>query len=460
MSIAYFLDLFKRVWYSPGSYKCSMESTISNKTYYIWPLGCQTNKSDGERVATVLESMGYVRVEDEANANVVAVIACAIRQSAVDRIYGKFRSWEGRQANGQLTTVLTGCVLPHDKKKLGPKFDLVFEIEELPKLPLLLAQSSMEVTVNQGDQMEYFNIAPIHNSTFRAWVPIMKGCDKFCTYCAVPYTRGRERSRPSQDIITEVRELIAKGYKDIHLLGQNVNSYGLDKKGKELSFAQLLEEVALLDGDFWVRFHAPHPRDFTDDVIEVIANYPKLCKQINLPAQAGSSQVLRRMNRPYTREQYMDLIDRITTGVPNVSLSTDIIVGFSGETPQQFSESATLLEYCKYDMAFIARYSERPGTVAARRFADDVSDEDKKSREVELDRILRRTFTENQTPRLGQVDKVLVEKYSKDHWLGRNQHQITIEFQAPAEANLVGTFQRVLLDHVEPFRFVGTLQDS
>lgn len=430
----------------------------NKKTYYIWPLGCQTNKSDGERVAAVLEKMGYARVEEDTDASIVTVVACAVRQSAVDRIYGKFRNWEKRQQQGNLTTLLTGCVLPHDKQRLSPKFDLVFEIEDLPKLPLLLAQTSIEITVDQRDKMEYFDIQPLHKSTFRAWVPIMKGCDKFCTYCAVPYTRGRERSRPSVDIIKEVSELVAKGYKDIHLLGQNVNSYGLDKPGEEISFAQLLEQVATIEGDFWVRFHAPHPRDFTDDVIEVIAQYPKLCKQINLPAQAGNSQILRRMNRPYTREQYMELVDRIRAGIPNVSLSTDIIVGFCGETEEQFQDSKTLMEYCKYDMAFIAKYSVRPGTVAARRFEDTISDTDKKHREEVLTDVLRATFTENQLPYVGTVDRVLVESYSKDHWLGRNEHQVTVAFDAPADANLAGTFQQIKLLSVEPFRFVGELQ--
>lgn len=419
------------------------------KTYYIWPLGCQTNKSDGERVATVLEKLGYTRTENDHDANVIAVIACAIRQSAVDRIYGKFRWWEERQQSGELTTLLTGCVLPHDKQKLTPKFDLVFDIEELPKLPLLLAQTNVEETVNLRDQMAYFDIQPIHNSTFRAWVPIMKGCDKFCTYCAVPYTRGRERFRPADNIIKEVEDLIERGYKDIHLLGQNVNSYP--------GFAQLLADVASLPGDFWVRFHAPHPKDFTQDVIDVIAQYPKLCKQINLPAQSGSTKVLRRMNRPYTREQYIKLIDDIKAGIPNVSLSTDIIVGFSGESEADFEESRTLLEAVGYDMAFVAQYSVRPGTVAARRFEDDVPAAEKKRRFEELTKVLAKTFMANQQPRLGQVDRVLVEKYSKDHWLGRNQHQVTVEFPAPADANLVGTFQQVRLDKVEPFRFTATL---
>lgn len=427
------------------------------KTYYIWPLGCQTNKSDGERVASVLEKLGYTRARADSDASMIVVVSCAIRQSAVDRIYGKFRHWEKRQKTEDLTTVLTGCILPHDKKALTPKFDLVFEIEDLPKLPWLLAQTQLEETINQRDQMGYFDIQPIHNSTFRAWVPIMKGCDKFCTYCAVPYTRGRERSRPSVDIIAEVQALIARGYKEIQLLGQNVNSYGLDKLNEELTFAQLLAKVASLPGDFWVRFHAPHPRDFTPDVIAVIAEYPKLCKQINLPAQSGSSKILRRMNRPYTREHYIILIDDIKAGIPNVSLSTDIIVGFSGETAADFAESRSLMEYAKFDMAFIAQYSVRPGTVAARRYQDDVSQEDKKQRFEELTEGLGQTFMENQLPRIGTTDRVLVEKYSKDHWLGRNQHQITIEFQAPADAMLSGTFQPVKLDRVEPFRFVGTL---
>ena len=432
------------------------------KTYYVWPLGCQTNKSDGERVAAALQKMGYAPVDTDDEADVVAVIACAVRQSAVDRIYGKFRKWEKRQQAGELTTLLTGCVLQHDKKRLTPKFDLVFEIEDLTKLPLLMAQASIEVTANMRDQMEYFDITPVHNSSFRAWVPIMKGCDKFCTYCAVPYTRGRERSRPSQDVIKEVKELVLKGYTDIHLLGQNVNSYGMDKNkvesGSELTFAELLAEVASLEGEFWVRFHAPHPRDFGDDVIAVIAKYDKLCNQINLPAQAGSTEVLRRMNRPYTREQYIDLVERIKAGIPNVSLSTDIIVGFSGETAEQFEESKTLMEHCGYDMAFVARYSVRPGTVSARRFEDDVPDEEKVRRDKVLDAVLRDTFMANNRKYIGTTDKVLVEKYAKEYWLGRNEHQITVQFDAPPEADLVGTFQMVTLTEVAPFRFIGELQ--
>ncbi|MFA5995484.1 MAG: tRNA (N6-isopentenyl adenosine(37)-C2)-methylthiotransferase MiaB [Patescibacteria group bacterium] len=430
---------------------------MPNKTYFIWPLGCQTNKSDGERVAAVLERLGYKRVPNDDEANIVAVIACSIRQSAVDRIYGKFRKWGRRQKSGELTTLLTGCLLPADKTKLNPKFDLIFAIEDLPKLPELLAQTSLEEHAKQIDQMAYFDIAPISESPFRAWVPIMKGCDKFCTYCAVPYTRGHERSRPSADIIKEVKRFIKQGFKEINLLGQNVNSYGLDKKNNELTFAKLLEQVAKLPGDFWLRFHAPHPRDFTDDVIAVIAKYPKICKQINLPAQSGNNTVLKRMNRPYTCTQYLTLIDMIKTGIPNVSLSTDIIVGFCGETAKQFLDTKTLMQKVKYDMAFIAQYSLRPGTVAAKRFKDDVLEDAKKDRAITLTKILEQTFLDNQEKNIGKVDKILVERYSKDHWLGRNEHFITVEFSAPKTAQLIGTFQQVKLEKVEPFRFRGKL---
>ncbi|MDP3971273.1 MAG: tRNA (N6-isopentenyl adenosine(37)-C2)-methylthiotransferase MiaB [bacterium] len=426
------------------------------KTYYIWPLGCQTNKSDGERVAAILDKMGYSRVDSDDNANIVAVVACAIRQSAVDRIYGKFRKWGKRQRDGELITILTGCVLPHDKKRLTPKFDLVFDIEDLPKLPLMLAQTSMEVTVDRRDQMEYFDIKPIRNSSFRAWVPIMKGCDKFCTYCAVPYTRGRERSRSSAEILKEVESLIDEGYKDIHLLGQNVNSYGMDNYN-EITFAELMNQIASLDGNFWLRFHAPHPRDFTADVIEVIARHEKICSQINLPAQSGNNQVLRKMNRPYTREKYLEIIRDIKAGIPNVSLSTDIIVGFCDETEEQFLDSVSLMKECEYDMAFTAQYSMRPGTVAARRFEDNIDPDEKRRREDELTKVLEQTFTANQQKNVGKVDRILVEKYSKDHWLGRNEHFITVEFNAPEDAQLRGTFQNIELQKVAPFRFTGKL---
>ncbi len=251
--------------------------------------------------------------------------------------------------------------------------------------------------------------------------------------------------------------MIARGYKEIQLLGQNVNSYGLDKIGTEMSFAQLLKSVAQLEGDFWLRFHAPHPRDFNDDVIAAIARNPKICRQINLPAQSGSAKILRRMNRPYTPEQYLDIINRIKAGLPNVSLSTDIIVGFCGETPADFEQSKALLETVGYDMAFVAPYSQRPGTVAARRFEDDVPVAEKKRRHDILTEVLQTSFMNNQLPRLGSIQKVLVEKYSKDHWLGRNEHFITVEFQAPPDAPLAGTFQNVHLEKVTPFRFIGEL---
>lgn len=422
--------------------------------YFLWALGCQMNKNDGERIATALESLGYEKTTIEQEAQLIGVVACSVRQSAIDRIYGKIAEWNSWKDIKPLTTFVSGCILPADKIKFLKKFDLVFRLDDLHELPALLGQDGATVPKT------YWQVEPKWSSTFQAYITIQNGCDKFCTYCAVPYTRGKERSRPSAEIISEVEQLAAKGYKQFTLLGQNVNSYGLDKKGSEISFADLLQRIAEIPGDFWVHFTSPHPRDMTPEVLKVIAASPKLAKQIHLPLQAGDNTVLKRMNRPYTREHYLELVHNIRAILPQADLSTDCIVGFPGETEEQFEKTKEVFELSKFDMAYIAKYSPRPGAVSSR-FPDDVTRPDKEHRWRTLTNILQRTAGERSQKMKGKVQRVLVEGYDRSGFLtGKNQGLkiVRINLEKSEVANQhIGQFAQVEITSTSPFSLSGNI---
>ena len=420
--------------------------------YFIWPLGCQMNKSDAERIETVLKKLNYKKTDDDKVADLIIVVACSVRQSAVDRVYGKFRWWAKRQKKGELTTVLTGCVLEKDLQKFKPKFDLIFDINDLNKLPHLLHQGS--VTAGTGPR-SYLKIKPEYNSKFQAFVPIMTGCNNFCTYCAVPYTRGREKSRPSRDIISECKKLIKNNYKEITLLGENVNSYGKDKK-TEIDFPTLLEKITKIEGDFWLRFTAPHPKDFTIKLIKTIKKHHKICKQINLPLQSGNDVILKKMNRPYTTKQYLQLVDKIKKYIPNISLSTDAIVGFPSETKAQFNDTAKLFKKVNFNMAFVAQFSPRPGTPAAA-MKDNVEKIEKKRRDIELTKTLMQSAKKINNKLVGQEIKVLVEKYRKSHWLGRTEQMVTVRFLAPKNRRIKGKFVSIKITKADAFHLYGNM---
>ncbi len=397
------------------------------KKYLVVPLGCATNKVDAERLAGIFEEQGYEKTDSEEEADVFAIVACSIRQSAVDRIYGRIHNWEKLKEIKPREFILTGCVLDRDLKKFDKIFDKIMTIEEL---------------------YEDMSLKTKRFSKFQAGVPIMRGCNNFCTYCAVPYTRGREKSRPFDEVVKEVKDLVGQGYKEITLLGQNVNSY-------ENNFAKLMATIAELEDDFWLRFASPHPRDFGDDLIEVMAKYPKIAKQINLPVQAGSDKILKKMNRPYTIRQFKKLVKKIYKAMPDISISTDIIVGFSGETKWDFKKTLKLFKKIKFDMGYLAEYSERKGTAASKAFEDDVSKDEKDRRKKELNKILIKNSLEYNQRYLDQTIKVLVEKKRKDHWLGRNEEMKSIEFIGGE--NLEGQFVNVKINKVEAWSLKGSL---
>ena len=324
--------------------------------YHIITYGCQMNKSDSERIATILENKGYQLAKTESQADLIVINMCSVRQSAVDRVYNKIKNLRGVRppsAPRKLKIILTGCILKQDKKKFAQygeiiKFSDLFKIKPKPKY-------------------------------IEGYIPIMEGCNNFCAYCVVPYTRGREQYRKESEVINEAKVLIKKGYKKLVLLGQNVNSYP--------NFPQLLEKIDNLPGNFKLAFLTSHPKDFSNELIEVMAKSKKIIKHLNLPVQSGDDEILRKMNRPYTAKQYKDLVKKIRKKIPDIKLSTDVIVGFPGETKKQFNNTAKLFKEIKFNSAYISKYSPRPGTPSFK-MKDNVSLEEKKRREKILRNLL------------------------------------------------------------------------
>ncbi len=379
------------------------------------------NIADSERVSAVLEKMGYERTDNEEEANLLGMLACSVRQKPIDKVYNKIAQWNRWKNRRNLITFISGCILPTDKEKLLKQFDLIFAMSELPQLPDMIRNYGIvneasirlpELRTPRNENITgLWGIKPKYQSSFEAFVPIQNGCDKFCTFCAVPYTRGREVSRPSTEIVEEVRSLVNQGYKSITLLGQNVNSYGLDKKGAEISFAELLREIGEFGNssgkEFWVYFTSPHPQDMNREVIEVIAQYPCLAKQLHLPMQSGDDKVLIKMNRKHSMKKYRQIVEDIRELIPQATLFTDIIVGFTGEDEKAFLNTVASVDEFKFNMAFIAMYSPRPGA-ASYRWDNDVSQEIKKERLHKLSETMKkhtRVFNESL---IGKTMRILV----------------------------------------------------
>ena len=441
------------------------------------------NRSDTERVRTVLHGMGFTETDKEEEATILGVIACSVRQKGIDKVYSRILKWNEMKQNHNCITFVSGCILPTDRERFVKLFDLVFTMNELPDLPDMIRQYGVFIptkdsieqepvfplvgipinrNVNPSANMDRFwVINPDHLSDFEAFIPIQNGCNKFCTYCAVPYTRGREVSRKSEDIINELKELVEKGYKSITLLGQNVNSYGLDKKGEEIDFAELLRRIGAYGDasgkEFWVYFTSPHPRDMSDEVIEVISQYKCLGKQIHLPIQSGDDNMLQRMNRKHTLEDYRHIIHTIRRLLPEATIFTDIIVGFTGETEEEFENSRKAMEEFKYNMAYIAQYSVRPGAVASS-WADDVPKAKKRERyHILTDELMKHSLVYNQEL-IGKTQKVLVTGYDRKngYLTGHTEGKIVIRFQS-RDKNLIGQIVTVKVTSATALSIEGTL---
>ncbi len=443
----------------------------SKQTYHIITLGCQMNISDSERVRSVMDKAGYRWTNDESEANLLGILACSVRQKAIDKVYSKISKWNKRKNRQNLITFLTGCILPNDREKFLKLFDIVFPMSELLELPDMIRQYGVvtpAALLNIEDSLilnehigDFWNIIPKYESSFEAYIPIQNGCDKFCTFCAVPYTRGREVSRPSEEILEELIHLVDRGYKSITLLGQNVNSYGLDKKGEELKFPELLELIGKYGKssgkEFWVYFTSPHPRDMNDDVIDVIAMYDCLGKQIHLPIQSGDDKVLIRMNRKHSLEKYRKIINKIKDTIPQATIFTDIIVGFTGETDEQHEHTRKCLEEFKFNMAYIAKYSPRPGATSSR-WRDDILPEIKKRRYHELTGELQKHTYAYNHQLIGKSLKVLVTGHDrKEGYLrGYTEGKIVMRF-ASTDESLIGKFTSIQITSATPYSIEGEL---
>jgi tRNA-2-methylthio-N6-dimethylallyladenosine synthase len=437
--------------------------------YHLITLGCQMNLSDSERVISVLDKAGYTWTDNEEEAGLIGILACSVRQKAIDKVYSRIHKWNKWKNNKNLVTFISGCILPNDHEKFLKLFDITFQMKDLPKLPEMISRYGITTPVHLKTGIdphnenieEFWNVKPSYQSDFEAYIPIQNGCDKFCSFCAVPFTRGREVSRPSKDILDEVALVVSQGYKSITLLGQNVNSYGLDKKGEEITFSELLRQVGELGNrmkkEFWIYFTSPHPRDMTDEVIEVIAQYPVLAKQIHLPMQSGDDKVLIRMNRKHNMEKYRQIVHSIRRILPEATLFTDIIVGFTGETEKQFENTREAMEEFNFNMAYTAMYSPRPGATS-HRWDDDVKLEEKKRRLHDLTDVLRkhnRNFNRNL---VGKTMRVLVRgEDRKEGFLSAlTEGKLIVRFPAENE-NLTGQFADVKITSASDFSLEGEL---
>ena len=387
------------------------ESVFKGKKYFLRTYGCQMNVHDSEAIRSYLEELGFTNTEDIEKANVVVLNTCAIRENARDKVIGFLGKCKYlKKNNPDFKIVLAGCMTEQPDfidliRKKHSYVDIVIGTHNLYDLPKLLleeySKQTIEVYSNSDEVIEGINY--IRDSKITAWVNIMYGCDKFCTYCIVPYTRGRERSRKKEEIIKEVEHLKANGYKEVTLLGQNVNAYGKDINE---SFADLLECVAKT-GIERVRFVTSHPWNFTDEMIQVIAKYDNIMPYIHLPIQSGSNTILKRMNRKYTKEEYLELFNKMKERIPNVAITTDIIVGFPGETEEDFKETLDIVNTCKYDGAYTFIFSPRVGTPAAR-MEDNTPLKEKEERLYRLNELVNKYSLENNKKLLNKEVEVLV----------------------------------------------------
>ena len=415
----------------------------SGKKYFLKTYGCQMNEHDSENIKAMLEELGFVETDDYEKSDLVILNTCSIRENAHNKAFGMIgRLKHLKESNPDLIVGICGCMAQEEGvvKSILKDYkwiNFVMGTHNIYRLPYILDQAvetnnqEIEVFSKEGDLVE--SIPVKRDNGFKAWVNIIYGCDKFCTYCIVPYTRGGERSRKKEDILNEIKNLKELGYKEVTLLGQNVNAYGKDLYS-DYGLGELLEEVAKI-GIPRVTFMTSHPWDFTDKMIDVIAKYPNIMPYIHLPLQSGSSKILKLMGRRYTKESYLELFDKMKKKIPNVSISTDIIVGFPGETEEDFKETLDVVNYCKYDNAFTFIYSPRENTPAAK-LKDDVSLEEKERRLYLLNDTVNKYFLENNKKLEGKVVDVLVEGLSekkKDNYYGYTFNNKLINFTGNAK---------------------------
>jgi tRNA-2-methylthio-N6-dimethylallyladenosine synthase len=453
-------------------------------TYNIQTFGCHMNHSDSERMETYIEALGFSKTEDPASADMIIYNTCSIKQKAEDKVYGSMRKIrEIKKTNPNLVMVVTGCMIrtsssrySSKRDKLFPRMkelDIALRIEELPVLASLIREVHPHIKIPEIEEEsleDYFKIDATHDShqsKSQAFVAISNGCDKFCTYCIVPYSRGREKSRKTEDVLAEVEELVKNGCKEVTLVGQTVNSFGLSRYDQENEtfahleanepFVDLLEKLDQFSvrGLQRVRFTSPHPKDMSDALIEAMASLKTQMPYLHLPVQSGDDRTLKRMNRPYTIERFREAVKSLRERIPDISISTDIIVGFCGETEEEFENTYNFFQEMGFEHAYISQYSERTGTTAAKFIKDDIAQDVKKKRWHRLNDLLRETSQRGLKRFHGKVVNVIVESQEGKVCLGRNEHYKTVQFNS--DKSVIGEMLPIKITNSKDWILEGEL---
>lgn len=440
---------------------------MTNKKVYIETYGCQMNVADSEVVVSILSDKGYVHTSNIQEAELILINTCSIRDNAEQRIWGRLKAiGHLKKKNPGIVIGLLGCMAERLKENVLEKehlVDLIAGPDAYRDLPSLIGEANSghkAVNVLLSREETYADIAPVRMDLngVTSFVSIMRGCNNMCAYCVVPYVRGAERSRDPESIISEVKDLSDKGYKEVTLLGQNVDSYGYRANDKTISFPELLEKAALIDPLMRIRFSTSHPKDLSDELLNTMTRHPNICRHIHLPAQSGSSRILKLMNREYSRDWYMDRIRAIRAIIPDCAISTDIITGFCTETEEDHLETLSLMEWAGYDFAYMFKYSERPGTKAARKLQDDVPEDVKTRRLNEIIALQNKLSALSKKQDVGRIFEVLTENISKrsaSHLSGRTSQNKVAVF--PGEGRRRGEYVNVRIERCTPATLIGKI---
>jgi tRNA-2-methylthio-N6-dimethylallyladenosine synthase len=436
-----------------------------NKKVYIETYGCQMNIADSEVVVSILNNSGFRLTDKISDAGLILINTCSIRENAEQRVWGRLEVVSHlKKKNPEIVVGVIGCMAERLKEKLietDKVVDIVVGPDAYRELPILIAEAESGhkgVNVLLSREETYADISPVRMDIngVTSFISIMRGCNNMCSYCVVPYVRGAERSRDPESIVNEAVDLLKKGYREVTLIGQNVDSYNWESVNNQVSFPMLLEKVARIDPQLWVRFSTSHPKDLSDELLETMTRYDNICKHIHLPAQSGSNRILKLMNREYTREWYMDRISAIKRIIPDCAISTDMIAGFCTETDDDHRESLSLMEWAGFDFAYMFKYSERPGTKAARKYKDDIPEATKSIRLSEIISLQNKLSLRSKKSDVGKTYKVLIEgtsKKSADHFYGRNSQNKVVVF--PRSIKGKGEYVNVLIEKNTSATLIG-----
>ena len=439
-----------------------------DKKLFIETYGCQMNVADSEVVAAIMQTDGYTLTDDLTQADTVLVNTCSIRDNAEQKVLGRLQYFQSLRRKGRnLAIGVIGCMAERMQNELIEHHGVDFVAGpdaylDLPNLAGAVERGEKAINVELSTTETYREVMPARiGKSISGFVSIMRGCNNFCSYCIVPYTRGRERSRDLDSILSEVRDLVSRGYKEVTLLGQNVNSYRYEHDGKTVGFPELLERVADAAPDVRIRFTTSHPKDMSDETLYAISRHPNLCRFIHLPVQSGSDAVLKAMNRKYTREWYLDRIAAIRRILPDAAIGTDLFCGFHGETEDDHRLTLSLMRECRFDQAFMFKYSERPGTFASRHLPDNIPEDEKVRRLNEIIAVQLELSHQSNLRDLGKTFEVLIDGYSKrshDSFCGRTSQNKVIVF--PKAGHAIGQTVMVRVDEATPATLIGQIVEA